>query len=191
MQMCFRTRAFSHFLLPRYRTSQRLLKTDKHLTGDPSFHLLTVLWISLGFGEHHFKVQDHSAPHFSSSACRGRNARPWAGEGRCLPRAEAAEALAACSSTARPRSWGEPVAHSQFHRHTLGSQTRPDSIPKPSLPSTTAVISDRRQQVPVRNTSKERRCPARNPGLGKQDRGSKIQQLVYSVSPPCCVLLHQ
>lgn len=131
-----------------------LFKTDKHLTGDPSFHLLTVLWISLGFGEHHFKDQDHSAPRFSSSPAGA--GMPSLGRGRAVLSAGRGCRGSACSSTARPRSWGETVAHSQFHSHTFGSQTRPNLIPKPSLPSTTAVMSDLGHQVPVRNASKGR-----------------------------------
>lgn len=82
-------------LLPLYQTlqSKGLFKTDRHLTGDAVFQLFIVLWISLQFDEHPFKVQHHSPSHFSSSACRCRNARPWAWEGRCFSWAEAAGAL--------------------------------------------------------------------------------------------------
>lgn len=154
--MCFRTRAFSHFLIPHYQTlqSKGLFKTDKHLTGDAVFQLFIVLWISLQFDEHPFMVQHHSPSHFSSSACRCRNARPWAWEGRCFSWAEAAGALPVPPQPGR--GGGRSQWLSQFRSHTFGSQTRPDSVPKPSLPSTTPGISDPTQQVPVRNTSKER-----------------------------------
>ncbi|XP_038017300.1 E3 ubiquitin-protein ligase MARCHF11-like [Motacilla alba alba] len=161
--------------------SRGLLKTDKRLTGDPSFHLLTVPWISRGFVEHTFSVQHGSPPHFSSSACRCRNARPCAGEGGAFrgqrrpgpcppgpcppgpcPPGPCPPLQARPLQARRGAAAGQPL--SQLRSHTLGCQTRPDSVPKPSLPSTTAVISEPTQQVPgVRNASKERSRAAGQP----------------------------
>lgn len=86
LQMHSRTRALSHFLLLRYQPlkSKGLCKTNKHLTGNPCFHLLTFPRFSLGFGEHSFKVQDHAAFHSSSSDCWCRHVHPSAA-GRPVP----------------------------------------------------------------------------------------------------------
>lgn len=91
-------------------------------------------------------------------------------------------AVLAVGRGARPgRGAARSQGLNQRQSQTAGSQTAPDSVPKPSLSSSTAVISGGRQRVPG-NTCKERSRGAeqlRSPGLGEQP--------VCSASPPCRV----